>query len=416
MRKKGILLLAILVLSVFVLFVYKQNQNMDIAPGSHGPVIKDNEPFSFDASSYFNGNGTEENPYQISDKEDLKQLSILVSQGKHFNETHFILTKDIDLENEQFEPIGNFEKNESFPLYPFMGIFDGNHKTISNLYINSVGIDSDKYASGLFGAVTKATIKNLNVDTAHVEGHHFVSAVVGTVFYYYDGINYYPSLIENCTVRNAYLSNTYRTKEASGDKTGTVVGDLQFNTLVLEDGRSNIINCHAYDSYIIAARDSGQIVGYADEVNVINCSAENVIVNRNNTGTNKSIRHSVIGRYALGQHFIGDVDTSWYDDHAIYQLSDAKQLAGLSYLLTQGVTFENKTIELTDDIDFEYLLWDPVHLSDISFQGTFKSNGHSIKNLYINADAIEVSRYPELIFGNQQQIHIQNVLFLNSSI
>ena len=128
--------------------------------------------------------------YVISTAEQLAGLSELVSGNTTFDGVTFTLAKNIDLYCEDtsenadgdpvtFRPIGDHSKNGTFE-----GIFDGNGKTISNLYQNGwdLGYQWRAYGSyGLFGNVNDAAIKNLTITGAesYIEGGD-VAAVTGS--------------------------------------------------------------------------------------------------------------------------------------------------------------------------------------------------------------------------------------------
>ena len=66
------------------------------------------------------GQGTKENPYQISTKEELVYFAEQVNDGnKDYANAYVELTDDIDLENMSWTPIG------SNRTAPFRGHFDG---------------------------------------------------------------------------------------------------------------------------------------------------------------------------------------------------------------------------------------------------------------------------------------------------
>ena len=119
---------------------------------------------------FANGSGTEEDPYLISDAEQLALLSEL-SQANTFEDTYFELTADITLEGENnHTPIGAF-------ACAFGGTFDGKGHTISGAHIKNAGD-----GSGFFAAIQGgATIKNLTLVDAHVESTNkgAVGALVG---------------------------------------------------------------------------------------------------------------------------------------------------------------------------------------------------------------------------------------------
>ena len=99
------------------------------------------------------GDGTKNNPYIITTVEQLQAIKILNStEGVHVK-----LGNDIDLSSECSEgkrnwtPIGTQDN-------PFKGEFDGNGKSILNLYINS---GTANVNTALFG-YNEGTIRNLN--------------------------------------------------------------------------------------------------------------------------------------------------------------------------------------------------------------------------------------------------------------
>lgn len=100
------------------------------------------------------GKGTEESPYQISNAEDLKVFRNIVNgiDGQTQNTGACgKLTANIDLENEEWTPIG---KNDTSP---YEGIFKGEHYTIKGLKVTS-----GEYA-GLFGYIRGATIADVTL-------------------------------------------------------------------------------------------------------------------------------------------------------------------------------------------------------------------------------------------------------------
>lgn len=78
-------------------------------------------------------------------------------------------------------------------------------------------------------------------------------------------------------------------------------------------------------------------------------------------------------------------DTSWYDEqNGEFEISSAEELAGLSLLVEEGHTFEDKIINLLNDIDLGEHLWVPIGLdNDFPFSGTVYGNEHVITNLWI---------------------------------
>ena len=109
-----------------------------------------------------------ENVLEIGTVEELKALAAAVNAGSTFAKKTVKLTADLDLENEPWTPIGNGSN-------AFQGIFDGQQKTISNLYVHMPG----RSYAGLFGNTKNGEIKNLNVKNADIEGRLSVGTVSG---------------------------------------------------------------------------------------------------------------------------------------------------------------------------------------------------------------------------------------------
>ena len=102
-----------------------------------------NFPSSFGGSAtpaYFaGGDGTEDNPFRITNAVHLYNLAWLqylgyFNQREGFNngldQTYFELGKDVDMRGRAIPPIGTEE-------YPFIGKFNGNGKTVKNLTISN---------------------------------------------------------------------------------------------------------------------------------------------------------------------------------------------------------------------------------------------------------------------------------------
>ena len=110
------------------------------------------------ADTGLQGEGTEENPYLLYTRADLFCVNNDINAS-------YKLMDDIDLEKQEFTPIGNAEAGA------FAGTFDGNGHTISNLKVSS-----GKYAA-LFGC-NEGTIKNIVLKNIDVSGTRYAAGVV----------------------------------------------------------------------------------------------------------------------------------------------------------------------------------------------------------------------------------------------
>ena len=121
------------------------------------------------------GEGTEAAPYQINNLEELVWFRDDVNAGNNYSGKYIQLMADIDLNSEEWTPIGN-------NTYKFQGYFDGNDKTISNLKITG----SNKYV-GLFGYIkgngmsssTTPSVKDLKLTNVDVSGDYYVGGLAG---------------------------------------------------------------------------------------------------------------------------------------------------------------------------------------------------------------------------------------------
>ncbi len=198
------------------------------------------------AATYSGGDGSDNDPYQIANANDLIKLS---NHSEDWDK-HFILTADITFDaNEKsvdwdgdgttnngsnwdadsddqkgFSPIGHVDDN-------FTGNFNGQKHKISNLYINR----PHKDYIGLFGSTDDATIENIGIVDCNITGANNVSGLVGvndnssmvSDSYSTGGVsgNNIVGGLVGVNDNSSMVSNSYSTCEVSGDNTvGGLVG------------------------------------------------------------------------------------------------------------------------------------------------------------------------------------------------
>ena len=133
--------------------------------------------------------------------------------------------KSQNLEEKSWVPIGDSN-------YKYQGTFDGNNKTITNLYINA----SQNYM-GLFGYTDEGTIKNLTFEYANVtKTNNYAGVLVGKAF-------------RGSTLQNIKISNTCQIK--GGKYTGGIAGYLVGNAY-------NCVNC----ATVQGIQNIGGLCGY----------------------------------------------------------------------------------------------------------------------------------------------------------
>lgn len=218
------------------------------------------------------------NEYSISTAAELAGLSKLVNEeGVTFRGKTVTLTNSVDLGNHLWTPVGQTSAGQ------FGGTFDGNNKTISNLYIDTTAKDSGTYATGLFGWLNTATVKNTKVDGAVIKGNQYVGVIAG----YMESIS--TCTISNCSVNDAKVTAIHKNNNNCGDKVGVIVG-------YAGNAGSVVKNCSATKCTVAAGRDAGQIAGAARTEVVTGCTATNVTVSATEGCTGENIKEEIIGR------------------------------------------------------------------------------------------------------------------------
>ena len=170
------------------------------------------------------GDGKVGNPYIITKAEELKWFCDEVDRGRNnicakiadnvevidMSTVCHAADKSQNLEEKSWVPIGDSNNK-------YQGTFDGNNKTITNLYINA----SQNYM-GLFGYTYEGTIKNLTFEYANVtKTNNYAGVLVGKAY-------------GGSTLQNIKISNTCQIK--GGNYTGGIAGELDGNAY-------NCVNC-----------------------------------------------------------------------------------------------------------------------------------------------------------------------------
>jgi hypothetical protein len=239
----------------------------------------------------FFGAGTSENPYQINTPAQLAKLAELVNEGNaSYNAAHYKLMNNLDLsaygkdydDGKGWTPIGNTYEQ------PFKGIFDGNGKTITELYINQSG----QSHVGLFGSISRGTANNLALQNVSIKGGQSVGGVTGSVYEggmvqgcfvsgIMSGADYIGGVVGHVhasTVQNCYSAVSLTSTSTNGS--GGVIGRINFGT---------VKNCYSIGSVAGIAGNGGigGVVGVVYASTVQNCAALNPSVSGASTGVRR---------------------------------------------------------------------------------------------------------------------------------
>ena len=230
------------------------------------------------------GDGSADKPYEISSAAELAWFRDYVNNESQYASQYAsaTLTEDIDLsefchaadaatntEELSWDPIGNGRM--------YCGSFDGNGKTIRNLYINSTIM-----YKGFFGYANSGSIKNITFDNAKVKNTH------------YNGTGILAGVFEKCTIENiktlanCSVEGTYNTGGIAGAGTGNIsncenramvngtnnvggiVGYSSDNTISSSD--NTISSCANYGAVTGTESNVGGMVGFFISGTIQNCA------------------------------------------------------------------------------------------------------------------------------------------------
>ena len=219
------------------------------------------------------GNGSVDNPYEISSAAELAWFRDYVNNESQYASA--MLTDDIDLsefchaadaatntEELSWDPIGNGRM--------YCGTFDGNGKTIRNLYINSTIM-----YKGFFGYANSGSIKNITFDNAKVKNTH------------YNGTGILTGVFEKCTIENiktlanCSVEGTYNTGGIAGTGTGNISncenramvnGTNNVGGIVGNSSDNTISSCANYGAVTGTESNVGGMVGFFISGTIQNCA------------------------------------------------------------------------------------------------------------------------------------------------
>lgn len=209
---------------------------------------------------FYDGEGTEDNPYQIHTPKDLENMKYFF--GNTYDYTYFALYQDIDLseydsfciknQNEKFYGILDGRGHTILNLSSREGLFNKlNQAEISDLILANVNIDGDK-CGALANRAEGSKIDQVMV-MGNINGKYYAGGLVGEVWY--------DTFIENCQVSG----------QVSGD--GAVGGIVGFDGLWNVEG---ISNCYICAQIVGKDNNIGAISGkifldYYGKNNIKNC-------------------------------------------------------------------------------------------------------------------------------------------------
>lgn len=231
-----------------------------------------------DVPAFSGGSGVQDDPWQISSKDDLVTLATFVNDGSaadfdatnssigNFSGYYFEQTANIDMTDAAWEPIGYCGS------YYFAGNYDGGNYTVSNL--TSTGkLDTEGYATaGLFGWAAFGSVSNVKIDNAYLlatgsNNYSYVGGIAAVA---------YGSTIENCTVTDSSITSA-RTPNNS-NCAGGIAGYSTGGTFKNCTSKNNAITTMCYGGGFVGEMDDDSGVGTSS---FSACTAEDCTVTSN---------------------------------------------------------------------------------------------------------------------------------------
>ena len=282
--------------------MYEKETITQIESARHDAAARDGYPHALWGGAWAQtqpskGDGKVDNPYIITKAEELAWFRDQVNSGnnkicaKIADNVEVIDLKDFChasdaskniIEEKSWMPIGN--RN----ILKFRGTFDGNGKTITNLYINASQTSQNNM--GLFGYTYQSTIKNLTFENANVTNTQSNTGIlVGKAGY-------------GSTLQNIKISNTCQIK-GGNDFTGGIAGYLDGNAyncvnyatvqgtedvgglfgFYSRDGNS-MTACANYGNVTASSYTAGGLVGYFESGAIKDCANYGDITGTSNVG------------------------------------------------------------------------------------------------------------------------------------
>jgi hypothetical protein len=318
------------------------------------------------SAAWTEGTGSQQDPYIISTPQHLAYLNEQVDAGETYEGKYFKLANDLDMgysEGQKFDPIGFFDEyqdpenqgqmidNSKY----FLGVFDGNYKTIDNINVYFIDNVNEVGGTGLFACISKnAEIKNLTLgENSTIEGTWGTGTIVGAM--------------TGGKVYNCVNKSSFNITEAMGQ--GGIVGLVYGGT----------VSCCVNESDLIGYSNFGGIAGFVDRgAKIENC------YNTGDLEYGGLMVGGIIGYLVNGTvsncYDTGKVSSDGLYAYAVVGSTDfGVTIDNCYYLENEGVTDENTGV--TAKTDAEMKSADFLAALD-NGQGVWVADGQGVNNGY----------------------------------
>ena len=274
------------------------------------------------------GEGTEESPYLIGTEQELRLFASTVNGGEV--NAWAVLTDDIVIESDTWDPIGNFNNNYS-------GTFNGQFHVIKNLRCNDNG-NSNK---GLFGWIgNNGVVENLGVEGGSVSGWTNVGGVAANNF----------GTVSACFNRGMTVSGTGSVGGIVGHNSSRIEKCFNAGDVEAIDqaggiaGYTNkeVSNCFNTGSVRASSYSAGGIAGHMEKGTVTNCYNAGDVSSPDRVGA------------VVGRNYHGSVSDSYFDSQIFTGsgVGSSEGTVNVTGLTTAQMTGSNAKTNMSA-LDFE---------------------------------------------------------------
>ena len=291
---------------------------------------------------------------RIYSVDGLKYFRDLVNGEKSRAATSFrgwtvYLEKNIDLNNEEWTPIGLGNA--------FDGTFDGKGNTVSNFTINLPGQKAVGFIGSLHG-----TVKNVKIQGAKVKGMKSVGALVGSAI---------ASTIADCTVESSEVETAMSAEGKEGNNAGGLIGYIS------DENQSTISGNTVSGVKVTAYADLGALAGtinaYKSNLEVIGnkvIDSEVIVADRTNYKEDRDVNANLIVGRAIKATMEDNVAENTY---VVAEVNTEDRLK-------EALTLNSKSIKVRLAGDLSY---------DIAAKDNYAMGGENTETIIIEGNAPE---------------------------
>ncbi len=328
-----------------------------------GDTLWGNNAYAAIKAQLFEGSGTESDPYQIADLDDLKNLSAY----SNYWDKNFVQTADIDASaTTNWDDGYGFSRIGDGYTY-FTGSYNGKGHIIKGLYINRPSTAN----LGLFGYASNASLDSIGIIDCDISGSYRIGALVGQTYNSTTVNNCYSTGLVSGTYtgglvgyfQESFINNCYSTANVSGsEKVGGLAG---------ENNSSAMSNCYATGAVTSTGNYAGALAGVNYEgATITNCYATGKVTydNRNDGVLVGLLGSKNISNSYYNSETCGNGSSSYSTGLTTSQMKTTASFEGWDFTGTWGIR-EGQTYPALDSVsnNAPFAFADTINSSSVEF-------------------------------------------------